>query len=260
MIDLRHPVAIVQARMGSTRLPGKVLRPILGRPMLSLIVERLRAVSAIALVVVATSDLQRDEPVRAFCEAESVACFSGDEADVLDRFYHAARHQDADPVLRFTGDCPLIDPELVGRLITMYRSGRYDHVAVAAGAGAMFLKTGRFPNGLDAECFSFAALERAWREAVHPSDREHVTPYIWRNKDLFRNELLRSDGDYSSHRWTVDNELDLALVTAIYESLHRDGPPFSMADVLKFLAVNPHLATTNQAFIGHEGYAELWKL
>src|SRR5262249_37705754 len=117
--------------MGSSRLPGKVLRPILGRPMLSFIVERLRAVPAIALVVVATSDLPRDEAVRAFCEAESVECFSGSERDVLDRFYRAARREHADPVLRFTGDCPLVDPELVTRLLAMYESGRYDHVAVA---------------------------------------------------------------------------------------------------------------------------------
>ena len=259
MIELRRPVAIVQARMGSSRLPGKVLRPILGRPMLSFILERLRAVPAIASVLVATSDEARDRPVRTFCEAHGVACFAGSETDVLDRFYRAAAREDADPVLRVTGDCPLIDPGLVARLLKMYESGLYDHVAVAAGAGAIFLEGGRFPDGLDAECFSMGALERAWREADAEPDREHVTPYIWRNKQLFRCGVLLSDVDYSSLRWTVDNDADLELVSAIYESLYREGRPFGMADVLEFLAANSHLSSANRAFIGQEGYADLWK-
>ena len=110
--------------MGSTRLPGKVLRPILGRPMLSYIVERLRAVPGIASVVIATSDRPGDEPVRAFCAAESIACFAGSETDVLDRFYRAAVREGGDPLLRITGDCPLVDPELITRLLAMYNSGQ----------------------------------------------------------------------------------------------------------------------------------------
>ena len=246
--------------MGSSRLPGKVLRPVLGRPMLSFIVERLRAVPAIESVVVATSDKEGDAPIRTFCAAHRIACFAGSETDVLDRFYRAAVREQGDPVVRVTGDCPLVDPELVARLLAMYESGQWDHVAVATGAGAIFLEGGRFPDGLDAECFSMTALERAWREADRALDREHVTPYIWRNKELFRCGLLLSEVDHSSLRWTVDNEEDFALVAAIYQSLYRDGRPFGMADVLGFLTANTHLAATNCAFIGQEGYADLWKV
>ena len=244
--------------MGSTRLPGKVLRPILGRPMLWHIVERLKAAPGVASVLVATSDRPGDEPIRAFCRDESIACFAGSEMDVLDRFYRAAVQQGGDPLLRITGDCPLVDPDLIVRLLAMYNSGRWDHVAVATGAGAVFLEGGRFPDGLDAECFGFAVLERAWREATEPTDREHVTPYIWRNKDLFRSELLRSDVDYSTMRWTVDNEEDFTLVAAIYEALYRPGRPFGMQDVLGWLAANPAVAAGNRAFLGHEGYEALW--
>jgi spore coat polysaccharide biosynthesis protein SpsF len=254
----RRPVAIVQARMGSSRLPGKVLRPILGRPMLSHIVERLRAVPGLPAIVVATSDQPGDDPVRAFCLAESVACFSGSETDVLDRFYRAAVREDGDPLVRITGDCPLADPELIARLLELYGTGGYDHVAVATGAGAIHLNGGRFPDGLDAECFSFAALERAWHEATQPSDREHVTPYIWRNRNLFRCSLLMSESDHSTLRWTVDNEEDFRMVSAIYEALYRPGRPFGMSDVLHLLSSNPALAATNRAFIGREGYGALW--
>ncbi len=244
--------------MGSTRLPGKVLRPILGRPMLSYIVERLRAASGVASVVVATSDQPGDEAVRAFCREESIDCFSGSELDVLDRFYRAAVEAGGDPLLRITGDCPLVDPELVTRLLAMYHSGRWDHVAVATGAGAIFLEGGRFPDGLDAECFGFDVLERAWREAVEATDREHVTPYIWRHTDLFRCELLPSRVDHSTMRWTVDNEEDFTLVAAIYGALYRPGRPFGMDDVLGWLSANPALAAGNRAFLGQEGYEDLW--
>jgi spore coat polysaccharide biosynthesis protein SpsF (cytidylyltransferase family) len=215
-------------------------------------------VPGIASVVIATSDRPGDEPVRAFCAAESIACFAGSETDVLDRFYRAALREDGDPLLRITGDCPLVDPDLIARLLAMYGTGGYDHVAVATGAGAMFLTGARFPDGLDAECFGFAALERAWKAATQASDREHVTPYIWRHKTLFRCGHLLSDVDHSTLRWTVDNEEDFTLVSAIYEALYRPGRPFGMADVLRLLASNPALAAANGAFIGREGYEQLW--
>jgi spore coat polysaccharide biosynthesis protein SpsF len=253
-----RPVAIVQARMGSSRLPGKVLRPILGRPMLSFIVERLRVVPGLASIVVATSDRPGDDPIRAFCRAESVACFSGSETDVLDRFYRAALREHGDPLLRVTGDCPFVDPDLVAKLLTMYGTGHYDHVAVATGAGAIFLNGGRFPDGLDAECFGFEALERAWKEATQAQDREHVTPYIWRNREQFRCGHLLSETDHSTLRWTVDNEDDFALVSAIYQALYRPGRPFGMDEVLRLLSTNPALVASNRAFIGQEGYERLW--
>ena len=255
----KRPVAIVQARMGSSRLPGKVMKAILGRPMLGHIVERLRAVPALADVVVATSDREQDEAICAFCAGENIRWLAGSEADVLDRFYRAAVREGGDPLIRITADCPLVDPELVTRLMARYDTGEFDHVAVATGAGAMFLSGGRFPDGLDAECFSFDALARAWREATDALDREHVTPYIWRNKEIFRCGHLLSDTDYSAMRWTVDTEEDFALIDRIYQALYRSDRPFTMADVLRFLEQNPDLAQKNRRFIGQEGYENVWR-
>lgn len=255
-----NAIAIIQARMGSTRLPGKVLLEILGTPMLGHIVERVSLAPGVAGVVVATSDQPADAPIRAFCRERSIVFFAGSEQDVLDRFYRAAADNSADPVIRITGDCPFADPGVIGRLLALYGSGGYDHVGVATGAGAIFLEGGRFPDGLDAECFSFAALKRAWREATLPADREHVTPYIWRNKDLFRCGNLLADGDFSSMRWTVDNSADFEFATGVYAGLYRPGKPFCMTEVLDYVLAHPELAELNRSFIGQEGYRKLWQL
>lgn len=255
-----NTVAIIQARMGSTRLPGKVLLKILGTPMLGHIVERIGLAPGVARVVVATSDQPADEPIRSFCRERDIAFFTGSEHDVLDRFYRAAESCGADPVIRITGDCPFADPGVIGRLLELYGSGVYDHVGVATGAGAIFLEGGRFPDGLDAECFSFASIERAWREATLPADREHVTPYIWRNKDLFRCGNLLAAGDYSRMRWTVDNGADFEFTTRVYSALYRPGEPFRMAEVLNYVLAHPELAELNRDFIGNEGYRELWQM
>lgn len=252
-------LAIIQARMGSTRLPGKVLRPILGRPMLWHIVARVRQAGDIGQVIVATSDMLRDEPIRLFCSENNIACFAGSETDVLDRFYHAAVKYDGDPLIRITADCPFVDPEIIMSLLALYRSASYDYVSVATGAGAIFLDNGRFPDGLDAECFSFTALKRAWLEAHQPTDREHVTPYIWRNKPLFRSVHLTSPIDYSSLRWTVDHEADFQMVAQVYKALYTEDKPFLLTDILAFLSTRPDLAAVNQSLIGNEGYSKLWE-
>jgi spore coat polysaccharide biosynthesis protein SpsF len=245
--------------MGSTRLPGKVLRTLAGRPMLLRIVDRLRACPAIANIVVATSDRDKDEAIRQMCAAQQIDCFAGSEHDVLDRFYRAAVTFQGDPVIRITADCPLVDPGLLAKLIALFQEGGYDYVGVATGAGALFLGQGRYPDGLDAECFTLAALERTWREATSPPDREHVTPYIWRHEDLFRCGQLTSPVDYAHLRWTVDNEADFELIAHIYEALDRDGAAFGMEDVLRYLAAHPEIAATNEAFIGKEGYLDVWQ-
>lgn len=244
--------------MGSTRLPGKILMPLVGRPMLWHIVNRVRSASAIQEVVVATSTESRDDAVRAFCTEEAISCYSGSEQDVLDRFYQAAVRHKADPVLRITADCPLVDPGVISRVIAEYQTGTFDHVAVATGAGALFEEGGRFPDGLDTECFSFAALTRAWTEAIAPLDREHVTPYIWRVPGRFRLGMVRPAADYSSLRWTVDNAQDFELVQRIYEALYREGQVFEMNDILQLLERYPELRSVNQSSIGQEGYRELW--
>jgi spore coat polysaccharide biosynthesis protein SpsF len=217
-----------------------------------------RTARRLADVVVVTSKDGQDQAIRDFCHREAISVFSGSEADVLDRFYQAAEVYSADPVVRVTGDCPLVEPVLIDRLLEIFSDGSWDHVSVATGAGALYLDSGRFPDGLDAECFSFAALKRAWNEAIAPSDREHVTPYIWRVPDRFRCHLLTADSDFSEMRWTVDHEEDLLMITRIYEALYRNDRPFQFNDVVQFLKRRPEVARMNRARIGAEGYAEVW--
>jgi spore coat polysaccharide biosynthesis protein SpsF len=231
--------------MGSSRLPGKVIKPILGRPMLGYIVRRLRAAPAIDEVVAAVPDDAANEPLRRFCRHDGITVFEGSENDVLDRFYQTARFHRADTVIRITADCPLVDPEVIGRLIARYKSGGYDYFAVAAGADAMRLTSGRFPDGLDAECFSFSVLEQAWQEVTDPLDREHVTRFIWRQKDRFNCGQLYSDADYSHLRLTVDHLNDFALIEKIYEALYNEKRIFLFSDVVDLLERKVELGKLN---------------
>jgi spore coat polysaccharide biosynthesis protein SpsF len=252
------PVAIVQARMSSTRLPGKVLKPLVGRPMLWHIVDRLRRAPGISSVGVATSDKDEDEPIRVFCQRERIPFFAGDEQDVLDRFYRAAIAFQADPVLRITADCPFVDPELVGALLAMYQAGEYDHVGVATGSVAFQHAGPRYPDGLDAECIRLAALTRAHDEAHERTDREHVTPYLYRVPGRFRNGLLPAKEDHGRLRWTVDHPADFAVVEKVYQALWNGDRPFLMNDILSFFAAKPELRAINEQFVGQEGYQTLW--
>ncbi len=253
-----RPVAIIQARMGSRRLPGKVLLEICEKPMLWHVVRRVRQVRMIERVVVATSDESVDSPVRNFCEKHGIPCFAGSELDVLDRYYRAAQKYQADPVIRLTGDCPFVDPQVISKLLVLFSGGQYDHVGVATGAGALFLEEGRYPDGLDCECFSLAALQTAWQEATLPSDREHVTPFIWRNPKRFQLGSLKAVDNYGQYRWVVDNEADFILVSRVYEALYPTNEFFLMRDILEFLAGHPELADLNRSWVGHEHYEEVW--
>lgn len=257
-VSVLRIIAIIQARMSSSRLPGKVLKPILGISMLEHIVKRLQYVSAIDQTVVATSEELSDDPIYYLCRENKIACYRGSLDDVLERFYQAALLYKANTVIRITGDCPCVDPRLVANLINFYLDGGFDHAGIATGAGAVF-EENRFPNGLDAECFSFAALEKAYKEASKSSDREHVTPYIWRNKDIFECGSLKPEKDYSYIRLSVDHEQDFEVITKIYEKLYEpNNEPFLMEDIIALLGKNPKLLGLNQRFIGKEGYQKLW--
>jgi spore coat polysaccharide biosynthesis protein SpsF len=157
-----------------------------------------------------------------------------------------------------TADCPLADPDLIGRLAAAFGEGGFDHMSVATGAGSIHETKPRFPDGLDAEIFSFAALDRAWREATKQADREHVTPYIWRNADMFRLGKLFSEVDHSHVRLTVDRPEDFELIAQVYAALYKPERHFILKDVLDFLAKNPRLTSMNESGIGHEGYEKLW--
>ena len=254
-------IAIIQARMGSTRLPGKVLSPVLDRPMLWHIVQRVSAVRGIAGVVVATSDCSSDDAVFEFCDQHNIDMYSGSLNDVLDRFYRAARLRRAEVVLRVTGDCPLFDPEIVSEMLREFLAdGTLDHIGVATGAGvAQGATGGRYPDGMDAELTTIEALESAWCEAREPLEREHVTPFIWRRPERFRVATHYSPVDYSQLRWTVDNQEDLDTIRAIYEALYDPNRHFLMQHVLDFLATRPEISQRNQHFIGSEGYPQFWE-
>jgi spore coat polysaccharide biosynthesis protein SpsF len=224
------------------------------KPSLLHIIERLQAVPSIDDFVVAVPDDVSNQSLRTFCREQRISFWAGSEADVLDRFHSAARRHAGDPVLRVTADCPLVDPGTVEKLIAMYQTGQYDYVAVAAGANAEGHTTGRFPDGLDAECCSFAALEQAWREATDPRDREHVTRFIWRQKQRFRCGKVFAEWNAPVCRLTVDHPLDLELVRRIYSELDREGRIFPVAEVMALLERKPGLAEINRHLIDIQNY------
>lgn len=251
-------VAIIQARMGSSRLPGKVLLPLGKKPVLLRIVERLRLASRVDEVVVATGDGAEDAPVRELCEREAVAWFAGSETDVLDRFYQAAKHYSADVVVRVTGDCPFVDPELVDSVLALRQNENLAYSGVAIGKDHPESNRFRFPVGFDAEAFTFMTLEAAWREGNSPDAREHVTYFIWSQPDRFRQKLLYSERDLGGLRLTVDWPEDYELAKRLYERLEQVYGVFHLADVLELLDADAELTTSNRHLVGQEKYRHLW--
>ena len=239
-------VAIIQARMSSTRLPGKILLDVEGQPLLMRVIERVRRARTIDEVVLATTTSEADDQVAAFCAERGIAFERGSEHDVLERYYQAARAHGATTVVRITGDCPLIDPAVIDRVIDDFHRGGADYVA------NVFRYT--WPDGLDTEVFSFEALHRAWQEADRQADREHVTSYI-RTSDKFRTRGVENDIDLSTfnYRWTVDDPADLAFVRAIYARL-ADRPDFGCEEVLMLLDKSPELRDLESGAIRNEGY------
>jgi spore coat polysaccharide biosynthesis protein SpsF len=239
-------VGILQARVSSRRLPGKVLKPILGRPMLERQIERLRWSRRMQQLVVATSADPSDDGIADLCESLSVDCFRGSLDDVLDRFYQAANRHLARTVVRLTGDCPLADPIVIDQLIGLHEVAGEDYTSNTL--------TRTYPDGLDAEVVEFECLETAWREATLPSEREHVTPFIYNHPERFRLGTLQHDEDWSHLRWVVDEPEDFAFVSAIYEALYPNDPAFTTGDVLALLAQRPDIASMMGHAPTNEGY------
>ncbi len=231
-------VAIIQARCGSTRLPRKILMDLGGEPMLARVVTRLsRAVSLDVVVVATTTDAGNDE-VEALCRRRNWACYRGSENDVLDRYYQAAQVYEAQAVVRVTGDCPMIDPGVVDLVV-----GRLHADLPAVDYVSNIAPTRTYPRGLDTEALTFAALQRAWREAKQPACREHVTPYIHQHPELFAMRCVTHDRDFSGFRWTVDTAEDMELVRTVYEHFGHDG--FSWLDALSAMEQHPQWQEIN---------------
>lgn len=234
----KRVVAIIQARMGSSRLPGKVLMELAGEPMLARVVNRARRATTLDEVVVATSHEAQDGAIVALCEQKGWPVSRGSQEDVLDRYYQAAQAHQAQVVVRLTSDCPLIEPALINQLVSCFLADRsLDYVSNT-------LPPRTFPRGLDGEVFSFEALERAWHADHDPASREHVTPFLYRNPALFTCKGIASPTDLSTHRWTVDTPEDLALVRRIYDHFGHDR--FDWLEVVALLEENPAWLELNQ--------------
>jgi spore coat polysaccharide biosynthesis protein SpsF len=241
-------LAILQARVSSTRLPGKVLKPLLGEPMLIRQIERVRRCRLIDKLVVATSVDSSDDALIEVLSQTGIACFRGSLDDVLERFYQAAKPSQPEHVVRLTGDCPLADPVLIDEAINAHLSCGVDYTSTALNPS--------YPDGLDVEVIRFAALERTWREAGLPSEREHVTPYIYHHPELFRLKSVEQAENMSCLRWTVDEPADFVFVERVYAELYPINPAFAMNDVLALLEKQPELLGINARFERNEGYTK----
>lgn len=244
--------AIIQARVGSSRLPGKVILEIEGKPLIWHVVERVRRTKKVEQIILATTIKKEDKKIVEIAKDMKVQSFAGSEKDVLDRYYQAAKKYGAKIIVRVTGDCPLVDPEIIDKTIEYFLKNNFDYVSTAHALGKKISST--YPDGLDTEVFSLKSLEKAWKEAKLPSEREHVTPYIWKNSKIFKCKSLQNDKDLSNLRWTVDEEKDLDFVRAVYKRLYQRGKIFLTKDILNLLEKEPELMEINKSIIRDEGY------
>ncbi len=233
-------VAIIQARMGSTRLPGKVLKTLCGYSVLSHVIERVRQAREIDDIIIATTVAEADEAIA----AEALRCgakkFRGSIEDVLSRYYLAATENAADIVVRITSDCPLIDPHVVDEIVGFFKQGSFD---IVSNAGSDMARR-TYPRGLDTEVFSYEALRGAYQNADKLYQREHVTPYIYEH--AARVQYYRGDTDHSRHRWTLDTLEDWRLIEKLYGYLYQGRHDFYLADILTVMDAHPDLFEINK--------------
>lgn len=237
------PTAIIQARIGSTRLPRKVMLNILGKPVLWHVVNRVSKAELIDELIVATTVNSDDDMVVEFCKSNGILVFRGAENDVLDRYYQCAKAYHVKDIVRITADCPLHDPHVIDMVITEYLKGGYDYVCNTIEY--------TFPDGFDVEVFSFTALVDAWKHAKLPSEREHVTPYI-RKSEKFKKKNVFSVKRYPVYRCSLDHPEDYEFIKKIYEHIGREM--FYIDDVMNYLMRNPELLRINQHIRINEGY------
>jgi len=255
MVKSQRTIAILQARMGSSRLPGKVLLDIAGQPMLARVVQRVRHAHLLDEVVVATTQDSSDDPLADYCRKQNIPCMRGSQFDVLDRFHQAAQQQKADIVVRITADCPVIDPLLIDEAMLIFKGSLVDFAANRLPPPY----TRSYPIGLDIEICTFNALQRAWQEADQPYQREHVMPYLYEEVELDVKSPTRSEGssrhgfkvlqlnhvpDLGSLRWTVDTAADLEFICQVFA--HFEGrDDFSWLEMLALVQTHPELSRLN---------------
>lgn len=239
-------IAIIQVRLDSTRLPRKALRDIIGKPMIIHLLERTEKSELINDIVIATTKSKSDDEVVDVVKKYGLPIFRGNYEDVLDRYYNAAKKHKADVIVRITGDCPLMDPQIIDKIIQYFIDHDYDYVSNT-------IKP-TYPDGLCVEAFSFKTLEKAWNEAKLLSEREHVTPYITKHPEIFKVKNIENSIDLSHLRWCVDQQEDLEFVTEVFKRLYNKDAIFFMEDVLELLDGSPELKEINIGIQRNEGY------
>lgn len=247
-------IAIVQARMGSTRFPNKVMRPIKGIPLIELLLQRLAKAKRIDQIILATSNDPRNNPLADHVRRLGYDVVQGSENDVLDRYYQTAKSYQPDTVVRITGDCPLIDPELVDQIITAYEAQGVDYLSNTVPPS--------YPDGLDTEVFSYRSLEQAAHQAINPTEREHVTPFI-RESGLFTTGNFAQEQNFSQERWTVDEAADFEVIEAVFNYFYP-RTDFGWLEVMSLRQIQPTIFQANKHLIRNEGASmgagqKLWK-
>jgi spore coat polysaccharide biosynthesis protein SpsF (cytidylyltransferase family) len=242
---MKSAVIIIQARLGSKRLPRKSIAKIKNKPLIWYVIHRAKRVNGIKKIILATTKKKEDKVLVNIAKKSKVESFIGENNDVLDRYYKCALAYNADPIIRVTGDCPLLDPILISKMLRFYSKHNYDYVSNV-------LKP-TYPDGLDVEIFSFNTLERIWKKAKLKSEREHVTSYIRNNLNEFRIFDYVNDKDLSSYRWTVDEKRDLEFVRKIYSLMHPKKY-FTTNEILKVIMKNPKIQAINAGISRNEGY------
>ncbi len=234
-----HTVAIIQARMASSRLPEKVLLDIAGQPMIVRVVERVKRSNSVDRVVIATTTDPADDPIKDLCKEYGFTCYRGSQFNVLDRYFRAAQLYKAEIIVRITADCPMIDPREIDHVVQVLFEKRVDFAANRL--PPPWKRT--YPIGLDTEVCTFQALECAWQEAERPEELEHVMPYLYTEKGRFRTAVIDYEVDYGHYRWTVDTQEDLELARQVYT--HFDDDNFSWLDVIDLFETHPELYLIN---------------
>lgn len=231
----------LQARMSSSRLPGKVLMPLAGKPMLLQQIERIKQARSVDELVVCTSVESSDDGIAKLCRDHQITCFRGSLNDVLDRFYQANQQIKAQHIIRLTGDCPLIDPSVIDAIVTQHLAEQNDYTSNC--------HPYTLPDGLDVEIFTEKSLNTLWQTAQANEYREHVTLYINQHPQHFKRGNYRYSKDYSSERWTVDHLEDFEMVSQVFNTLYPDNPNFTLEDVVTFLHAHPEIKQLNRHHI-----------
>lgn len=244
MVSNQNIVAIIQARMGSTRLPGKVMMEIDGVPLLKIMLTRVMASKLLDKVIIATSTQLEDDKIEDFCIEYGFESFRGSENDVLARYYQCAKKFRADVIARLTADCPLIDPQIIDDVINLCFRNNADYAA-----NTVPPEKSRYPDGSDVEVFSFEALEKAFNEAKKDSEREHVTHYFWRSDNGFKIAQLNQENDWSKYRFTIDYPEDFEVISFLLKEIRKRGIPGTTKEIVDILDENPNIFNKNAMYI-----------